>query len=362
MQNSGKIEVVLMPKGNASLSRSLEILDKLEESMLNDLEPTVGGFGWWSDYDLTNDQRKYISDYLCELTSTIQNVLRDLSSILSAYNQKRATRDYQMKMRFNDLSDRVPDRPANKTEVEAGQYVNILKDQYFLKLGSLLDLMSAILIGVTGVESNIRKAEYRVFRSRQELEALFEKGTNKFRFSSDVDIREAQRRVALSMVAAIEAIEPEGWLDWCIDFRNTIIHRSPGVSFTNVVNNSLGLVDRIFDTPALVPSQSFLESAFEKNMDDVLIAEDIGQIMNSSFEAICAVVAGTLESIADLWEKRRKASVSIPQPPSQWPEASVANIGFRGFNPDYTMFRKKNTVALHPTTGRRLRGAGSRSK
>ncbi|WP_426118469.1 hypothetical protein [Kocuria sp. LHG3120] len=348
-----------MPKENASLSRSRVILGALEESMLSDLDPRVGGFSWWQDFNLTDDQRRYLSDYLCELTFTLQDVLGDMASILSMYEQKRATRDFQMKMRFNDPSGKGPYIPAGKTEYEAGQLASILRDQYFFKLGSLLDLLSALLIGVTGVESNIRRAEYKLFRTRQELEALSNKGTRRFSFSPNEAEKSAQKVVALSMAAAIEAIEPAGWLDWCIDFRNTIIHRSPGVNYTNTINNRVGMVTKIIETPALVPSKSFLESVFQKdNMNEVLIAEDIGEIMNGSFEALCAVVAGTLEAASNLWEKRRAAEVVIRQPATQWPVGSSPDIGFNGYSPSPVVFKNKDTVAVHPNTGRRLRGAG----
>jgi hypothetical protein len=210
-------------------------------------------------------------------------------------------------------------------------------------MGSTLDTLAGVVIGVGAFEERILKIGFR------DLLAHFKKPL------PSTPGGHLQEQLKTAIENAIASAGPDGWLDWAIDYRNMLVHKGRRVNLHTIVQDGApALVDatgvpilraRTVVHLARDPRNSDLQAYFggtsEPNRLSNLLEEDGLKTLRSTLEAVVFLLKATCEALLRVWDERRKAPHLLPQPRPQWPDMSVQPDRFAGFEP--------GTVRVAPT-------------
>ena len=82
-------------------------MSALARQMLDDLDPTDGGFGWWAGY---MDQRRIalISEYVLSSVNGLSHSLIDASLQAEIYAERRTADDFWLRSVWKSVGENIP--------------------------------------------------------------------------------------------------------------------------------------------------------------------------------------------------------------------------------------------------------------
>jgi len=221
-------------------------------------------------------------------------------------------------------------------------------------IGSVLDCMAAVVVGVLGLPLNILTADFGRLLRKYDQANPFPGPVWSSNFHAVLH-------------AELRRVGPAGWYDWALGFRNMLVHRARRTRMFNLVPRPLPLVDQ-YDFPIVLayavrllprePSLSDIETLRTDQTMLSVLTEHESITLNGIFESTRALVEVAIKEVLDIWKKRRDEPKAVPQPKEQWPIVpSGSPCGFAGYAPGAEVVTP-DRIHAHPDAVHRLRAAG----
>lgn len=297
-----------------------------------DREDGIWGVGWWFPHPGTK-RRILISDYLLRAASNVETNLVEakvhLLELASALEEE--DRFIERAIDYDDEGGIQIAMPTRSAAID--DLPRILRDLhiagFFRAIGSALDCLAAAAVGVLAIPERIQ------FTDLGRVRAALEKGPG-----ADSAVADLWQPVK-DTVAAAAASQP-GWLEWTLDYRNTLVHRARPVTMMSLKPEQTVLrhdrpVPHIRTSSATMLARQprlWDIEVMSSAGDDPVLTEDVRTTLDGVFgcgREMCEEV-GVL--LASAWAARRADPSLVAQPAKQWPKIpSASDPGFRGFSP-----------------------------
>jgi hypothetical protein len=292
-----------------------------------------------------------ISDYLVSLVSTIES---NLDQLIFHANQ------HQEKCYSHETAFRL----AAKAHVQAGGTgfppptahltallvaIDAHQTSFVVTAGSILDNLAALTIGVGGFDAPLVKADVLDIQALLPAERNERNRSKRLMAAGSVG-RQVQDRI-LDAVAAGLAEGPADWVEWLLDFRNTLVHRASRIQTVHFEDRTL---HRVMPRD---PARTTIEAMRRSDQRDVDLSEDARKTLNGLTVSIANCVGSVVSALVSAWDERRRFPGEISQPEGQWPrlEAPTARR-FEGYEPGSIPSLKPGAALyVHPTLGKRLK-------
>jgi hypothetical protein len=320
----------------------------LGDEIFEDLDVTTYGIRWWKAYpDLDSQTRILLSDYLVACARAIPDNLVEAGVELLELDH--AVEDYRewMSRGVNGNSRSTVEPPRSAYEELSNQRVRTHLAGALRAWGSALDCVGGCIIGVTGLPTDLVKADMRV---AQESLTKHSPGSQLLE----------QLRANLDQAEA--AAGPTGWRDWLLGMRNTVVHRgrrtttwSGNLEPNEVLDFGLRLPiapDRT-EIDAIILSGGVIAATFQAPAADML--NELSKTVGTYVSEACGV-------LTDLWRTRRANPCLLVQRPRQWkqPTALITLPEFRGFPHLMPPASVITSYGVSPEDDRRMRSAALR--
>jgi hypothetical protein len=296
------------------LGLDLKIVRELAGELQGDLDPTRFGIGWWSPYP--DDKRRIlISDYLVQSANGIvinqQNAAIHFLEYRGAFEQieRRIAHATSTTGRFQ-----YP-KPTRPSDLLPERLVDIHMAGFFRALGSALDCLSSVAVGVLGIPTKIIMSDFAKLRR-------WFQDASKGRQTPHAK----QAEFGIQLEAMIGRAGPPGWAEWVDSYRNMLVHRARRLVL-NIFDQETHLLDaRGIPVPSLVaypalprdPAQSDIQAM----VSDILpvLREDGRRTAWGAFRSIRYLVDDACKALLEVWKARRDNPSMIQQPRAEWPE------------------------------------------
>lgn len=335
------------------------ILD-FNESLIDDLEEKAAGFEGWSHNFADLNTAREVADYIVGSTQAIGSNLQAVAVHLQTYQELRYQQDSAMKLLLSTTGNWYP-RPRTSHFDEKELRLDVCERAFYVTVGSVLDCLTATLIGLAGLKLDIHRADSGLLLPLTGLESYPSKPENRNLFESLMEEspgREAQVKAIRAVATAFRQSGPEQWLDWTLGMRNMVVHREHRgeiVSADQQKDRSY-LISRL---PPANPNLSNLQGfrAGGDKLDDYYLHEDLGKTLVGIAGSVNAAVAASVVSLRALWDDRKMRPNLIVQPVEQW-KTNERPIAFGGYDPGGPSLSKKSSLTLSPTDWKRLLAGG----
>jgi len=334
----------------------LKAVRELASELRGDLDPTRFGIGWWSP-DPDDKRRILISDYLVQSANGI--VINQMNAALHFLEYLDSFEQIENRVAHAMSADGtfVHPKPKRPLDIMPERYLDAHLAGFFRALGSTLDCLSAVAIGVLGIPTKILTADFA------RLRRWFQSPS-----SGTAPRHPKQTDFGRQLEAIIERAGPAGWADWVDSYRNMLVHRARRWSLT-VFKEEAHLVDargipvrRLVATPALPMDPS--KSDIQAMVDDVLpvLREDGRKTAWGAFCSIRYLVDEASKSLCESWRERRSNPALIRQPRAEWPEVEAPRPSvFQGYE-SKKMEINMTALMTDPSAPRRLQAAAITSE
>jgi hypothetical protein len=316
---------------------------ELLHEIASDLDPQNCGIGWWAPYP--DDKRRiFIADYLVQCASSVVgNLVEAALHVLeaeSAHKAVSAQMAHSLKVAGRgatgyNLEFAFP--PATSlTDLLPNKEFDLHVAGFFRAIGSTMDTLAAVAVGVGGFEKDILQIHFR--KLFLDLKASPPPRTAGGQF---------QRRISEVIDDAVKNAAPAGWLDWALDYRNMLVHRGRRTRVWNVEPESgspvldprglpiprARMVYHLARDPKNSDIQAYFGASSEPSRLWNLLEEDGTKALRRTLEAVTFIVNKTCQILVGVWRERRDAPGALRQPKAQWPNVAVQPDQFAGFEP-----------------------------
>lgn len=326
-----------------SLGPTALAMSALGQRMLGDLDRDQGGVGWWAEH-LDEPRRILIGDYLISLTdSTETNLIEAVMHLQKAREGwfaagREAVASRQAGRSRFPLSDRGQDREVENQAHVAG---------FFRAVGSVLDNLAGIVIGVAGLARGLVRADLKNLLTTANRGLMREEGPG----------RAAQMALVSILRAQVDAA-PAGWFEWVEGTRNTLVHRARRIVW-EVDDRSRP--DGVFRPLARDPEQTAAEAMARRPRGGAgreYLDEHALDTMTGTLEVVVAATRTVAVGAGGLWDARRTTPSLIVQPAAQWPTITRGEVsGFDGFASGDGPHITAAALMLNPGLWRRIEAA-----
>lgn len=334
----------------SSIGADIPSARKLLKEIFHDLDTKSFGISWWKN--MPNEERILISDYLYQCADGIE---KNLAEAKLHYLEWLDARE-----KHNDKIANIGKMINNKVEVKMpssnkpiDDLPNKLEDMhicgFFQSIGSSLDCIGAVIIGVLGLSKSIRKADIQIARNHlKELSTVSTTPKEQINFYSFLE-------------SSITDSGPEDWLEWAIQYRNMFIHRGRRIMHNQLLPCDIVLYDshnqrilRMTSTQhlALHPAKSDVEALIKEQS---ILNEDADITLKGIFNSCKELEERICEHLVVIWQERRNNKLIIEQPSSQW-DTKIRPCKFSGYKSDSTPI-KTTKLIVNPIIGVRIRSA-----
>jgi hypothetical protein len=296
------------------LGLDLKTVRELADELRGDLDPTRLGIGWWSPYP--DDKRRIlISDYLVQSANGIvinqQNAAIHFLEYRGAFEQieKRVAHATSASGTFQ-----YP-KPTRPSDLLPERLLDAHMAGFFRALGSTLDCLSAVAVGVLGVPTKIIMSDFAKLRRW---------------FHDASQARQPPHRKQIEFGLQLETIigraGPPGWAEWVDAFRNMLVHRARRLVL-NVFDEEAHILDArgipvrsLVATPVLPrdPAQSEIQAMVNDALP--VLREDGRKTAWGAFRSIRYLVDDACKALLEVWRERRSNPPLLQQPKAEWPE------------------------------------------
>lgn len=324
-----------------ALGLDLSSIRKLRKTLLADL--SSGGLKWIQG-SLPDTHKILISDHLIDCVrgigeNLVEARLHQYEQIESAANERKQTLIKAKRQTARNLEF--------LRKEEADDELFRLYDRmhiagFFRAIGSALDCLGAAIIGIVGLPTSLRKADFASAR----------KGLNA---ATDADgpMSSHARKFREDLELTISSGGPQGWLTWAIDYRNMLAHRGRRVEvwFLKQLGQSID-PRRLL---ARSPGNTQLEIA-SLGQNLYCLKEDAQVTMDGILKNTLTVVIAGVEQLNSLCGIRRNSPKICNQPSKQWDLQPPFILNeFNGFVSDGSDEFDATTTLLSPDWEKRLK-------
>lgn len=344
-----------------SIGVRVPALEDLAAELTRDLDPTVGGFGWWAG-TVDAPRRMVIADHMTQAaTEAVRTAL--VEARVHELELREAADAISGRMRAHlSLGGAAGGHFYPAPRSAADELPGVLDDLhvvgFFRALASALDALAVLVVGVVGLPLDVYRIQWR--QLDEHLASLASKG------GAESAGAELQQQFGRWWAGAVAAAGPAGWLPWTIEMRNMLVHRPRllGWSQGRVPGGGRlilpGGPGRHIDVVRHLPRWPGLSTA-----EGIHRAKGIQEfsLEERGHETMAGVAASTLTLVEDvsaalrlLWLHRRAEPGAIVQPAAkQWKWREVP--AFAGYAPGSLPF-SVDLMNLHPGVAARLEAAG----
>ncbi|HLG13040.1 MAG TPA: hypothetical protein VJH03_00740 [Blastocatellia bacterium] len=332
-----------IPKGtkvdrrfHSSIGADVPSAAKLAKEIVDDLDTNSFGVSWWKS--LPTEERILISDYLYQCADAIEANLVEAKLHYFEWLDARkrgnerivdsVSTDAAGELRFKmPPATRPLDDLPNKL-----QTLHICG--FFRAVGSSLDCLGAVIIGVLGLPTSLRRCD--ISKARTALSKVTSSATAGAQLQADFRDFFEQVRVATGV---------QDWLEWTDQYRNMFVHRGRRMAYPQIVSQDVVLFDsngqvipRSTSTLHLAkyPDRSEIEALIKSK--DVLLNEDAEVTLNGIFKSCRELDEHTCERLLAVWKERRNNPALIEQPADQW-DNKIRSCDFNGYEPNSEQLR-----------------------
>lgn len=283
------------------------ILEELENLILDDMK-SGSGVSWWTG--LSTPQNLLLADYAVGLThSTAKNLA------LATMHAKKRTElqnavDVRERFRLQHLaSGRVPSRSdeTDNLALEADGHMTGV----FSAFTSTLDSFGALIVATTGMGPNIVRSTWSKMLSWSSEKATSERkvslGPEHIEMIDDVVTR----------VASLVSAGPTGWLEWTIDYRNTMVHRAHRVRFGIADARDYRVSHPLPRNPAQTQGEAL---AMGRRLKDDISGREASETIELILETLILLAQEVTELCIEVWKMRRLDPQLHRQQPGLWPK------------------------------------------
>lgn len=314
-----------------AIGADLPAADALVSEIRRDLSPTAFGIGWWSPHP-DPPRRILISDHLLLCASGVGiNMVEARLHLLELRDAR---------VRWNEeFAKRVQESPAG-LKILAAENVRDELPRALASLhlggllravGSALDCLAAVVIGVAALPMNILKADFSKLTQ-------YVTAPNRL-----PDMPQLHQQLAETIKRALARAGPEGWLEWATGYRNMLVHRGRHINLSKIVPERSPIVRpdgrdvvrfRLVSVLPADPGRSEVEVLRDGERRPILLSEDASVTVEGIYASTARLVEDMSESMKDIWLRRRQNPTLIAQPRRQWELLEATRpSGFRGYAP-----------------------------
>ncbi len=298
-----------------------------------DLDPTRLGVGWW-EHHLDTPRRILISD---QLVVCLQSVAHNMNEARLHALELHAASDTATALaskRFRG-GPRKPLPPATAPLEIAELEVGVHLGGFLRAVGSVLDCLAAVIIGVAAIPKPIFRADFKV---------LTEKYFSKVPTRLPSGTRTLHLELGSDLQARIAAVGPKNWLTWALEFRNMLVHRGRHITRKYVQANESPIVTstgeatftaKVIHLLPIDPGRAEVEVFRDAPHHALMLTEDAATTVEGISASTLALLEGTCRRLLEIWLARRSTPDLHPQPMQQWPDVNpspMANFG--GYAPE----------------------------
>ncbi len=198
----------------------IDSLNKLSSEIYADFDEKSLGVKWWKAYqDLGTKRRIFISDYLFMSLQSININLIDARLHLHEFDKNWEKENQLLQKEYENSGF---EKIVSKRECALDDLSRYISEMnivgYVRAIGSVFDCLAASVIGVVGLDLNIKRADFKKVMSY---------------------LQKSQDDLELKLLDVINQSlrdsGPEGWLVWVIDLRNMYVHRARRTVMSQVV-------------------------------------------------------------------------------------------------------------------------------
>ena len=299
-------------------------LEELQREILADLSVDSHGISWWQPF-LEKRERILIADHLLECPrAVIHNLVEANLHFLEA---KSAWADHARRMsRVFDAGGNVALPPYTRGADDLPERLASLHIAgAFRAVGSVLDCLAALAIGVLPVPVSIIKADFRSLRSWLRGERA--KGVAR-------SARQTEFRDALE--ASITASGPPGWLEWADDYRNTLVHRPRRIELYVLRPESFIVDSQSRPLPhaevvRVLTAEPDLSDVEALQKDTFSLNEDARHTISGLLRSVHMLSSDVGTHLLATWRSRRE--FPDRQPTEHWLAREATIDNFSGYRP-----------------------------
>jgi hypothetical protein len=317
---------------HSRLGADVPSAEKLVAEIFGDLDENALGVSWWTATPV--QERALISDYLYRCAFAIETNLAEAKLHYLEFLDAREKHDKRMAASVTMRSDGklVSKHPPSLSPID-----DLINKQeamhicgFFQSIGSTLDCLGALIIGVLGLDSRLRKSG--ISKAKDALAKL--KPTGTIANQIQLDFRDFFEKVQLSCGVS-------GWLEFSDRNRNMFIHRGRRIFYNLRTPRPSLVVDKdgkhsIITSTSLhlvrEPDKSDAEGMIKRN---VALDEEAEKTLSGIFKSVRDLDEAICERLIEIWQKRRADPSLIEQPASQW-EANIRLCNFNGYDSSAT--------------------------
>jgi hypothetical protein len=327
----------------------------LSSQVIGELDPE-----FWAHQSADPVAAAELADYVVGATQAVGSNLQSLAVHFENYKEVRFAQESEMRMNLSKTGKPYPAIANGERYSERALRLVTYERSVFVSIGSVLDTLTATLIGYAGLELDIHHADYSWLlpmdpndypsptANRRLFRALAPEGTA---------ARARQIEAIRAFMAAIDHSGPAGWVDWAIEMRNMFVHREHRSE--SVVVDRVNKTWQINYVPAADPTVSSLAAFLGSKtlLDGYYLKEDVKTTMSGLIDSLNASTTGVLAVLTKLWDDRKMNPSLISQPSSQW-KKRTQNSRFEGYLPGSALIKKGVTMYSHPQNVARFRSGG----
>lgn len=303
------------------------------------------GVAWW---DLDSARSILIGDYLIGLMESAEANLTQASMHLSRTNELWTADAFATQAGRRSATVRgqgiigAPSEKDQNRRVEANGHVA----GFFRAAGSALDNVGGIVVGVTGLRTSIVRAAWTDLKVTETLPV----GSAPVGHGCHLQV------TVVDGVRDGLKTGPNGWSDWTMDLRNTLVHRASRLALSiSDSRRADGFLRPLPRHPAQTQTESMART--ERFGRDI-VPEHAADTMAAILSCLIEVVSNTATACVSAWDTRRGNPTLILQPSQQWARlAQGRESTFGGAHPISLPKIKQGFMAMNPTTATRIKAA-----
>lgn len=309
---------------------------KMATEIYLDLDPEGHGISWWVGYKEFGEKRRiFVGDYLWQTAVSISTNLAEARLHILYLQEALEKSQEQVKRTIKVAPDgqtltALPTKNTVRDELPS-RLVGLHTAGLFRAMGSVLDCLAALMIGVVGIPTNVKRADFS--RLLKRIDSIVD--TSKLKAGDEIfDFRQKLNEILLKS-------GPENWLSWIASYRNVIVHRARRTEFIMLLGKHSGIITpnghpvvTASEIPLLVkdPENTDVEG-WVKFSEGTLLSEKSMDTLQGSFQSVRNFCEEISTELLVIWKRRRENPNLIVQPNQQWEVSdSSGSWFFKGFN------------------------------
>lgn len=335
---------------NSAICADIPSAEKLALEILDDFDTKNFGISWWSS--LPTEERILISDYLYQCASTIETNLAEAKLHFLEWldakniNNEKIANSVSLTSQ-GEFSFKIP-LPKSPFDELQRKLEELHICGFFRAIGSSLDCLGALIIGVLALPVGLRRSDIR--KAENKLNNVIDNGNQ----GSQIQIEFKDFFEDLK-----KSCGSKDWLEWADQYRNMYVHRGRRTIFQAVTarevkifnaNGQLILRAELELHLAKYPDRSEIE-AFIKSKN-INLNEEAEVTISGIFDSCRTLIETTCEKLLNVWKLRRNNPIVLEQPVTQWKDA-IRECEFTGYDSKASPLNI-DLAYVNPILGRRM--------